>query len=415
MLFSGTNPSRGQVEVKIDSDGVYISLRFTADEDAQYRTYRQKLKEHSEALAAAMENGTDPENRFGRVFRELGSEDIQDFSEWLVLVSEEPTSSGVYTLHYPPNLLEKIQIAENLNNISRAVFTILRQTEEESTDPILVIIRECLLDESIAKQLVRLTSSATQVLLSGPPGTGKTHIVRQIAKILTQESNILFLQFHPNYSYEDFVEGIRPKLTLSGAIGYELVHGPLRQLSERAAEEPDKGFVLVIDELNRADIPRVFGELLFLLEYRGPGNRIRLPYSGDMFYLPVNLVILATMNSSDRSISTMDAALHRRFRDFRLEPDTEVLRRWLEIRTSRELADDAAERLERLNEALADELDNDHTFGHAALMRADLSEVGFEAIWYESFEPVVRDFFMGNQEAVLRMRETFIGDINDEE
>src|SRR5262249_4897185 len=147
------------------------------------------------------------------------------------------------------------------------------------------------------------------------------------------------VQFHPSYSYEDFVQGYRPRL-VEGEPGFELVSGPLMRLAKRAEAERDKIFVLVIDELNRGNVARVFGELYFLLEYRG--ERIRLQYGEDgaegpdedgRFGLPQNLWFIATMNTADRSIALMDGALRRRFYFVDYFPDQvpieSLLERWL--------------------------------------------------------------------------------------
>src|SRR5690606_18924403 len=126
-----------------------------------------------------------------------------------------------------------------------------------------------------------------------------------------------FVQFHPSTSYEDFFEGYRPDTDASGNLSYRLTPGPFAQLADHAAEDTRR-HVLVIDELNRANIPKVFGELLFLLEYR---DQTVAPLYREEFSLPEDLWVIATMNTADRSIASLDAALRRRFHFVPIFPD----------------------------------------------------------------------------------------------
>ncbi len=143
------------------------------------------------------------------------------------------------------------------------------------------------------------------MILYGPPGTGKTYLAQELAEALAPEEQARSLvQFHPAYSYEDFFEGYRPVTDGDKQITYELTRGPLAKLAEHAADNPEQQHVMVIDEINRANLPRVLGELLFLLEYRDKSIQV-MHRSDASFNLPKNLWFIGTMNTADRSRSLM--------------------------------------------------------------------------------------------------------------
>ena len=142
------------------------------------------------------------------------------------------------------------------------------------------------------------------------------------------------VQFHPAYSYEEFVEGIRARgVEVNGRseVTYPVEDGVLCQFAEQAAARPSEPHVLIIDEINRGNLPRIFGELLYLLEYRD--QAVTLPYSKRAFRLPANLFLLATMNPLDRSAVALDQALRRRFSFVDMPADAAVLAAWLEAHT----------------------------------------------------------------------------------
>jgi 5-methylcytosine-specific restriction protein B len=137
-------------------------------------------------------------------------------------------------------------------------------------DPLARLADELLVSQADLEELVALLEDKRQIILYGPPGTGKTYLAQRLAAVLAgDDSRWMIVQFHPSTSYEDFFEGYRPRLGADGSLAYELREGPLRLLAERAAASPSATrHVLLIDEINRANLPKVFGELLFLLEYR---------------------------------------------------------------------------------------------------------------------------------------------------
>ena len=196
------------------------------------------------------------------------------------------------------------------------------------------LAKELLWEGSGLQKIIDGLKDKGQAIFQGPPGTGKTYVAKRIAEwCRNRGGDFEIVQFHPSYSYEDFVEGFRPTLNDTGQAGFKLKAGPLRRIAAKATENPDATFVLVIDEINRGNVAKVLGELYFLLEYRN--ESVSLQYSGDRFSLPENLWFIGTMNTTDRSIALVDAALRRRFYFFGFFPDEPPVRgllsRWLEI------------------------------------------------------------------------------------
>jgi 5-methylcytosine-specific restriction enzyme B len=253
-----------------------------------------------------------------------------------------------------------------------------------------------LIDRRWLQDVVDLLRDRRQVILYGPPGTGKTFLAQRLAWHLTDRSAVKLVQFHPSYSYEDFFEGFRPTSGADGRIEFGLKPGPLRRIVEAARQDPSTPYILIIDEINRANLAKVFGELYFLLEYRD--QAVGLLYSGgdeDDFTLPDNVFLIGTMNTADRSIALVDAAMRRRFAFVSLHPADEpvrgLLRRWLD---QQGLPGEAAALLAALNARVPD---TDFAIGPSYLMRPSVyTDGGLDRVWRTSILPLLEELHYGD-------------------
>ncbi|MGW5192428.1 AAA family ATPase [Kribbella sp. NPDC004138] len=251
------------------------------------------------------------------------------------------------------------------------------------------------------QELVDLLNRRRQLVVYGPPGTGKTYVAKRLAERLAgaqDPSRVRLVQFHPSYAYEDFFEGFRP-VEVDGKPHFALQDGPLKLLAAEAAkaENRDNAYVLIVDELNRANLAKVFGELYFLLEYRE--ETVRLQYRPDKpFSLPDNLFIIGTMNTADRSISLVDAAIRRRFPFYEMHPRREPVRGVLaEFAKREQLTDDRVELLAELNSAMG-QPGHDLHIGPSYLMREGLDAPGaLELVWRYDILPLLHEHFYGTK------------------
>jgi len=253
------------------------------------------------------------------------------------------------------------------------------------------------IDLEWVNELIDVLNVKSQVILYGPPGTGKTFLAQEIAEALAGTQQVTLVQFHPSYAYEDFFEGYRPTGGTDGGVSLQLVPGPFRKVVDLARANPSEPYFLIIDEINRANLAKVFGELYFLLEYRD--RSIDLLYSsgdsGPAFSLPANVYIIGTMNTADRSIALVDAAMRRRFGFMSLHPEDEnldlVLRAWL---AERGLPEERADLLVELNKRIADK---DFKVGPSYLMSPwAADDAGLERIWKTSILPLLEEYHVGD-------------------
>lgn len=250
--------------------------------------------------------------------------------------------------------------------------------------------------------------TARNIILYGPPGTGKTYKTAKLAveicggdgdlpreELMASyekfriEARVSFVTFHQSYGYEDFVEGLRPELK-DGQVSYHVRPGIFREAC-KAAESSTENHVLIIDEINRANISKVFGELITLLEpdkREGETNAItvKLPYSGESFSVPSSLYVIGTMNTADRSIALLDTALRRRFEFEELQPNYEALPGGLVEGV------DLRAMLKTMNNRIEYLYDRDHTIGHAYFMGVDSLEK-LQRLFRHKIIPLLQEYF----------------------
>ena len=179
-------------------------------------------------------------------------------------------------------------------------------------------LNEVYMTEERYETLVNVLRNKKNIILQGAPGVGKTFAARRLAWSMMgkkDDSRIEFVQFHQNYSYEDFMMGYKPVED-----GFELKYGIFYRFCQKAANQPDKEFFFIIDEINRGNMSKIFGELLMLIEKDYRGTKMTLAYNGLPFSVPKNLYIIGMMNTTDRSLAMIDYALRRRFSFFEIEP-----------------------------------------------------------------------------------------------
>lgn len=256
--------------------------------------------------------------------------------------------------------------------------------------------RELLYDPDVLRAITLLLDDKCQVIFQGPPGTGKTHAARELARSLAgAKDRVTLVQFHPSYAYEDFIQGYRPTLTSGGQARFELRDGPLVDAARKARNEPDSPHFLIIDEINRGNLAKVFGELYFLLEYRD--EDMTLQYAGDRdepFSLPENLYIIGTMNTADRSIALIDLALRRRFHFVEFHPDKPpvagLLERWLKRN-----AEDMGWVVDLVKRTNAKLDDRQAAIGPTYFMKKSLSEEKVRLIWEHNVLPYIEEHLYG--------------------
>lgn len=249
------------------------------------------------------------------------------------------------------------------------------------------------------------------VILEGAPGVGKTFVARRIAWALMGEKDnarVQMVQFHQSYAYEDFVQGWRPE-----AKGFGLQNGVFHRFCTRAAGDPGHDYVFIIDEINRGNLSKIFGELMMLVEAdkRGSDYAVPLAYSpGELFFVPENLYLLGMMNTADRSLAMVDYALRRRFGFIRLQPAfgaDQFTNHLAELGASEALVRRIVEGMTELNRAIAQDTRNlgpGYEIGHSFFVPGDgggtLDDAWYERVVRQEIEPLLNEYWFGREDQV---------------
>jgi 5-methylcytosine-specific restriction protein B len=260
--------------------------------------------------------------------------------------------------------------------------------------------RDTGLDAELLARWVRAIERKGQAILYGPPGTGKTFVAQHLARHLVANGTgtLELVQFHPAYAYEDFVLGIRP-VTTNGSLSYEPQAGRFVAFCEEARRRAGI-CVLIIDEINRANLAQVFGELMYLMEYRDRSVPLA---GGKEFAVPGNVRIIGTMNTADRSIALMDYALRRRFAFLRLDPNYDLLANF--HADSGYPVDGLVTLLKQVNMSIGDP---NYHLGISFFLRPDLA-LHVEDIWRMEIEPYLEEFFFDDLGKIASYRWEAVG------
>lgn len=263
---------------------------------------------------------------------------------------------GVYIWKLRPELAEALKIVNGEEVPDEDTDT----TEYTKKD----FLEEVFISEAKYDEMYAVLMRKQNIILQGAPGVGKTFAAKRLAYSIMGAKNddhIQFVQFHQNYSYEDFVEGYRP-----AASGFVRTDGIFKRFCKDAADAPDEKFFFIIDEINRGNLSKIFGELLMLIEKNYRGQAATLPYSGRSFTVPKNLYIIGMMNTADRSLAMIDYALRRRFSFIDMEPgfDTDGFKEYMSSKGSSTMKA-LVEEVKQLNVDIKEKLGKGFCIGHS--------------------------------------------------
>lgn len=289
----------------------------------------------------------------------LAEREDESIRWWSILYmgkKADKEDDGVYIWKLRPELAEALKIVNGEEVPDEDTDT----TEYTKKD----FLEEVFISEAKYDEMYAVLMRKQNIILQGAPGVGKTFVAKRLAYSIMGAKNddhIQFVQFHQNYSYEDFVEGYRP-----AASGFIRTDGIFKRFCIDAADAPDEKFFFIIDEINRGNLSKIFGELLMLIEKDYRGQAATLPYSGRSFTVPKNLYIIGMMNTADRSLAMIDYALRRRFSFVDMAPgfDTDGFKEYMNSKGSSTMKA-LVEEVKQLNVDIKEKLGKGFCIGHS--------------------------------------------------
>ncbi len=424
----GKRIAGAQLFVALLRDGLEYGFNLGEYGEDQRTRFVKNVRKRRDALVTALNPRIDDgQFLFGVKRGEDGRLDEESarstLNEWLFHIDDDPPS--VRAVVPPDELLSmpEARLGEKVLEAFRQLFPLVllattddpltaiseywgpEEDEEEIQPeyPLEQCAEETGFEVGTLRNWVHAANRKGQAIFYGPPGTGKTFMAEHIAKHMVGGGDgfVELVQFHPAYAYEDFIQGIRPITRPDNQLEYQMVPGRFLDFCRRAQNRSGT-CVLIIDEINRANLSRVFGELMYLLEYRD--RDMPLSGGGMSFRIPKNVRLLGTMNTADRSIALVDHALRRRFAFVPLRPRFEILRSFHE--ESGKSVESLIEKLTQVNTAIGDP---NYHLGITFFMDKEL-EGNLETIWRMEIEPYLEEYFFDDAATVERFRWDRIGE-----
>jgi MoxR-like ATPase len=332
----------------------------------------------------------------------------------LTNISGYPTEHPDYK-YYHERLLGDIGVS--IEDLSSATYVQVKKSSPLHTYSMSAALEDIFLDEKEIENVLNLLSYKKNIILQGPPGTGKTYLAQRLAWLMMgvkDPNRIEMIQFHPSYSYEDFIRGYRPTES-----HFELKDGIFMKMCNKAKSDPDNSYFLIIDEINRGNLSKIFGELMMLIEKdkRGKGYTVSLPYQKNNyepdFYIPENLFLIGTMNTADRSLAMVDYALRRRFVFINMMPNfAERFQEHLhEQGIDEHLINIVVERMGSLNEKISGEtgLGKDFQIGHSYFCHTkNGDEEWFKNIIKYEIIPLLKEYWFDKTKKVDEIEEELL-------